>query len=96
MKTLWIYGDSFAVDWKQDWGWQRQLANNLTVDRVVNQASAGCSNEWTMLKFLEDDHQPKDIVIMFFQKELCSWRIARLLCLVSKVAVTKQLYLLSK
>ncbi len=65
MKTLWIYGDSFAVDWKQDWGWQRQLANNLTVDRVVNQASAGCSNEWTMLKFLEDDHQPKDIVIMF-------------------------------
>ena len=63
--TMWIYGDSFAVDWKLDWSWQRQLAGNLTVDRVVNQASSGCSNEWTMLKFLEDDHQPGDVVLMF-------------------------------
>ena len=42
-KTLWIYGDSFGVDWKVDWGWHRQLAGQLNVDKVVNQCCSGCA-----------------------------------------------------
>ncbi|GIS04025.1 MAG: hypothetical protein CM15mP106_4720 [Candidatus Neomarinimicrobiota bacterium] len=34
MRTL--NTDSFGVDWKVDWGWQRQLAGQLNVDKVVN------------------------------------------------------------
>jgi len=64
-KTLWIYGDSFAVDWKVDWGWQRILVNGLPdVDRVVNQACSGCSNDWIAKCFKDDAHKPNDYVIM--------------------------------
>ena len=55
-KTLWIYGDSFGVDWKVDWGWHRQLAGQLNVDKVVNQCCSGCANEWSAKNFRDDQH----------------------------------------
>ena len=64
-KTLWIYGDSFAVDWKVEWGWQRLLTAGLPdVDRVVNQACAGCSNDWIARTFRDDAQQPGDYVVL--------------------------------
>ena len=72
-RTLWIYGDSFAVDWKVDWCWQRQLAGYLRIDRVVNQACAGSSNEWSAMQFRDDKQQPGDIVIFFTTEQSRQW-----------------------
>ena len=72
-RTLWIYGDSFAVDWKVDWGWQRQVAVMLDVDRVVNQACAGSSNEWSAMQLRDDRQKPGDIVIFFTTENTRQW-----------------------
>ena len=72
-RTFWIYGDSFAVDWKVDWSWQRQLAGYLKIDRVVNQACAGSSNEWSAMQFRDDKQQPGDIVIFFTTEHSRQW-----------------------
>ena len=72
-RTLWIYGDSFAVDWKVDWCWQRQLAGSLKIDRVVNQACAGSSNEWSSMQFRDDKQEPGDIVIFFNTEHSRQW-----------------------
>ena len=72
-RTLWIYGDSFAVDWKVDWGWQRQVAVMLDVDRVVNQACAGASNEWSAMQLRDDRQKPGDIVIFFTTENTRQW-----------------------
>lgn len=72
-RTLWIYGDSFAVDWKVDWGWQRQVAALMDVGRVVNQACSGSSNEWSSMQFRDDDQQPGDIVVYFTTANSRQW-----------------------
>ena len=72
-RTLWIYGHSFAVDWKVDWGWQRQVAVMLDVDRVVNQACAGSSNEWSAMQLRDDRQKPGDIVIFFTTENTRQW-----------------------
>ena len=72
-QTLWIYGDSFAVDWKEDWCWTRLLSTRLDVDRVVNQACAGSSNEWSAKQFRDDSHQPGDIVVFFVTEMSRQW-----------------------
>ena len=72
-RTLWIYGDSFAVDWKVDWGWQRQAAVMLDVDRVVNQACAGSSNEWSAMQLRNDEQKPGDIVVFFTTESTRQW-----------------------
>ena len=72
-RTLWIYGDSFAVDWNVDWGWQRQAAALLDVDRVVNQACAGASNEWSAMQLRNDRQKPDDIVIFFTTENTRQW-----------------------
>ena len=72
-RTLWIYGDSFAVDWKVDWGWQRQVAALMDVSRVVNQACAGSSNEWSAMQFRDDRQLPGDIVIFFTTENSRQW-----------------------
>lgn len=73
MSTLWIYGDSFAVDWKVDWGWQRQVAAMMNVNRVVNQACSGSSNEWSAMQFRNDKHEPGDAVIYFTTEHSRQW-----------------------
>ena len=73
MSTLWIYGDSFAVDWQVDWCWHRQVAAMMNVDRVVNQACSGSSNEWSAMKFRDDDHKPGDAVIYFATEHSRQW-----------------------
>lgn len=70
---MWIYGDSFAVDWKVDWGWQRQVSAMLAVDKVVNQACAGSSNEWSAMQFRDDKQQPGDVVIFFTTENSRQW-----------------------
>ena len=72
-KTLWIYGDSFGVDWKVDWGWHRQLAGQLNVDKVVNQCCSGCANEWSAKNFRDDQHSKGDIVIFFLTNPARQW-----------------------
>ena len=44
MRTLYIFGDSFTVDYKTDWTWTRQLADKLRVDAMFNDSIIGCSN----------------------------------------------------
>ena len=77
-KTLWIYGDSFGVDWKIDWGWQRLLANKLADDyfpnlRVVNNCCSGSSNEWGARLFKNDKQEKGDIVIFFLTDTARQW-----------------------
>lgn len=72
-RTLWIYGDSFAVDWRVDWGWQRQVSALMDVTRVVNQACAGASNEWSAMQFRDDRQQPGDVVIFFTTENSRQW-----------------------
>ncbi len=72
-RTLWIYGDSFAVDWKVDWGWQRQVAALMDVTRVVNQACSGSANEWSAMQFRDDDQKPGDIVVFFTTSNSRQW-----------------------
>ena len=42
MRTLYIFGDSFTVDYKTDWTWTRQLADKLRVDAMMNNSIIGC------------------------------------------------------
>tara|TARA_B100002019_G_scaffold290272_1_gene307587 strand:+ start:1253 stop:2017 length:765 start_codon:yes stop_codon:yes gene_type:complete len=50
LNTLYIYGDSFSVDYACDWIWTRQLAhvmnNSGLVSSMVNHSLAGASNDW--------------------------------------------------
>jgi hypothetical protein len=72
-KTLWIYGDSFAYDWREEWCWTRMLPYRLGVERVVNQACAGASNEWSAMQFRDDKHAPGDIVVFFVTEKSRQW-----------------------
>ena len=89
MRTLYIFGDSFTVDYKTDWTWTRQLADKLRVDAMMNNSIIGCSNEWIMHKVKEVRHKitQDDIVVVvltspyrywFFEDkpELSNYRIA--------------------
>lgn len=71
--NLWIYGDSFAVDWKVDWGWMRQLAPRLKVDNCHVQSCAGTNNEWILKTFADDKHQAGDVVIIFLTEPSRHW-----------------------
>jgi len=71
--NLWIYGDSFAVDWKVDWGWMRQLAPRLNTEQCHVQSCAGTNNEWILKTFRDDAHQPGDIVIIFLTEPSRHW-----------------------
>ena len=73
MSTLWIYGDSFGVDWKIDWVWQRSLAERLGVDRAVNQSCSGSANEWSAMTFRDDPHEKGDVVIFFLTNTARQW-----------------------
>ncbi len=70
---LWIYGDSFATDWKVDWGWQRLLAPRLKTSHCYIQACAGTSNEWILKTFRDDAHEPGDCVIVFLTEPARQW-----------------------
>ena len=89
MRTLYIFGDSFTVDYQTDWTWTRQLASKLRVDAMLNDSIIGCSNEWIMHKVKEqrDKITKDDIVVVvltspyrywFFKDkpELSNYRIA--------------------
>lgn len=73
MKTLWVYGDSFAVDWGADWSWHRLVAQGLEVERAVNQTQAGCANTYSLSKFKADPHEPTDIVIFCVTESTRHW-----------------------
>ena len=71
--SLWIYGDSFAVDWKVDWGWMRQLAPRLNAENCYVQSCAGTNNEWILKTFADDKHSPGDIVVLFLTEPSRHW-----------------------
>lgn len=74
---LWIYGDSFAVDWREPWVWQRQFANRIGVERVYNQACSGTNNEWILKTFADDEgrQEPGDIALIFLTEPARQWWI---------------------
>ena len=92
MSSLYIYGDSFAVDWEEPWVWQRQIAPRLGIDKVVVQGCAGCANEWTLKLFQQDQHKPKDIVIFFITDPSRQWWFEDRpsLCNLSSIMDTKE------
>jgi hypothetical protein len=77
MMQLWIYGDSYAVDWREPWVWQRQFAKRMGVERVYNQACSGTNNEWILKTFADDGAQqkPGDIALIFLTDTTRRWWI---------------------
>ena len=73
MPNLYVYGDSFAVDWKEPWVWIRQFAERMRVDNCYVQACAGTNNEWILKTFRDDQHKPGDIVLMFLTEPSRYW-----------------------
>ena len=74
---LWIYGDSYAVDWREPWVWQRQFAKRMGVERVYNQACSGTNNEWILKTFADDEarQRPGDIALIFLTDTTRRWWI---------------------
>ena len=71
MRTLYIFGDSFTVDYETDWTWTRQLASKLRVDAMLNDSIIGCSNEWILTKVKENqDKITKDDVVASSERPL--------------------------
>tara|TARA_X000001036_G_scaffold120973_1_gene114533 strand:- start:1831 stop:2625 length:795 start_codon:yes stop_codon:yes gene_type:complete len=75
MRTLYIFGDSFTVDYKTDWTWTRQLADKLRVDAMFNDSIIGCSNEWIMSKVKENQDKitKDDIVVIVLTSPYRYW-----------------------
>lgn len=73
MADLYLYGDSFAVDWQVPWGWMRRFANEMRVDNCYVQACAGTNNEWILKTFRDDAHKPGDIVVMILTEPSRTW-----------------------
>lgn len=73
MKNLWVYGDSFAVDWQVPWGWLPVFAGQMDIDNCYVQACAGTNNEWIVKTFGDDNHQPGDIVVLFLTEPSRQW-----------------------
>ena len=75
MRTLYIFGDSFTVDYKTDWTWTRQMADKLRVDAMLNNSIIGCSNEWIMHKVKEVLHKitKDDIVVVVLTSPYRYW-----------------------
>lgn len=76
MNKLWIYGDSFAVDFNVDWQWHRQLAKNLNCDLTVN-GVFGVANDWILLTLSHDilanNIQPEDSVVVIISDPSRYW-----------------------
>ena len=51
MRTLYIFGDSFTVDYKTDWTWTRQLADKLRVDAMMNNSNAPAASNNVLENF---------------------------------------------
>lgn len=73
MSNLYIYGDSFAVDWREPWVWMRQFAERIKVDNCYVQACSGTNNEWILKTFRDDNHKPGDIVLIFLTEPSRYW-----------------------
>ena len=73
MADLYVYGDSFAVDWREPWVWIRQFAERMRVDNCHVQACSGTNNEWIVKTFRDDRHQPGDIVLVFITEPSRQW-----------------------
>ena len=73
MADLYVYGDSFAVDWREPWVWIRQFAERMRVDNCHVQACSGTNNEWIVKTFRDDSHQPGDIVLVFITEPSRQW-----------------------
>jgi len=70
MKTLWVFGDSYALPYHTDEQeprihWQFSLTKNLNCDGVKTFAAAGAANEWIYSQFTEQLNQitPNDFVV---------------------------------
>ena len=70
MKTLWVFGDSYALPYHTDEQesrihWQFSLMKNLNCDSVKTFAAAGAANEWIYSQFTEQLNQitPNDFVV---------------------------------
>ncbi len=75
MRKLYIFGDSFTVDYEADWTWTRQLASKLRVDAMMNNSIIGCSNDWILTKIKEQEEklQKDDVVLVVLTSPYRFW-----------------------
>ena len=83
MNTLWIYGDSFSTDYKdEEWIWTRALAHRFADQNLIahykNASVAGCSNDWisTQIAHDIDTWQQGDSVIVIPTEPSRQWWFA--------------------
>lgn len=75
MRRLFLFGDSFTVDYDTDWTWTRQLAEKLHVDGLINHSMIGTSNDWILMKLRENlkDITNRDTVIIVLTSVYRYW-----------------------
>ena len=82
MSKLWVYGDSFAVDYNdgkyEPSPWIEQVSNELNLE-VVNYAWSGSSLDYTSVHIDETIHlwDTEDIVIVSLTEVLRTWTDAK-------------------
>ena len=67
MNTVWVFGDSYAVDHGQEWQWFKQYAK-LKGKEYKTKADYGVANSWISMQVFEHYHnkvfQPGDSIIV--------------------------------
>ena len=74
--SVFVYGDSYAVNLHADWQWNKQIAKQLNTDCYVS-ADFGVANEWICMQEYEDlvkgKHKPGDRVYVVMTAGTRHW-----------------------
>ncbi len=79
MRTLWTFGDSFTVNFDEEWTWIRALGKKLNVNALHNNSANGVSNDWILLQLRKqlDNITKDDTVIIILTSPHRSWLLEK-------------------
>jgi len=79
VRTLYAFGDSFTLNFDEDWSWIRALGEKLNVKALHNSSANGVSNDWILLQLRKqlDNITKDDTVIIVLTAPNRSWLLEK-------------------
>ena len=79
VRTLYAFGDSFTLNFDEDWSWIRALGKKLNVNALHNSSANGVSNDWILLQLRKqlDNITKDDTVIIVLTAPNRSWLLEK-------------------
>ena len=79
VRTLYAFGDSFTLNFDEEWTWIRALGKKLNVNALHNSSANGVSNDWILLQLRKqlDNITKDDVVVVILTDPSRSWLLEK-------------------